>query len=93
MKDNYGVELLPKEFIGTGSRKGFWFKQIKGNQYKYLYAVHGKFDIQYEVIKPQIGINPISKTPFERYPSEKSLDILIWKFDVIEDAINFYKEL
>jgi hypothetical protein len=67
------IELKDK-FIGKGQVKGFRFTQIKKTEYGFIYRIHDKGRIYYEVFerKENNRFNCVS------YPSNKAFGVWAW---------------
>ena len=70
------MKELEKEFFGRGEVKGFYFKQIKSNQFAYIYEVHHP-----DVVEPHYSVfeRRVNKQfDCESYPNSNSFGIWAW---------------
>lgn len=85
------MKQLEIEFDGTGEVKGFHFKQIRANDYAYLYEVtFVETDKKhYEVFKKVIN------TQFDNisYPKSKSFGLWAWTIMSFEKALEKFELL
>lgn len=70
------MKELEKEFNGRGEVKGFHFKQIKANEFAYIYEVHNPDVIEphYEVFERRIN----EQFDCESYPKSNSFGVWAW---------------
>lgn len=95
------MKELEKEFIGTGSVKGFVFKQIKFNGNVYLYEVNTSSSIHYEVFERKeskggtsvIGGVEVTFEPKVLYPSDNAFGVWAYCCNTIEKANYRFDEL
>lgn len=83
------IPKLKEEFKGSGSVRGFHFKQLIRDKNKAIYEVNTGDTIHYEVFKIQIRKNWY-KTIGERYPSDFYFGKSAWCFSNKEQALRKY---
>jgi len=83
------MELLKKEFIGTGEVKGFNFTQIRCANRVFLYEVNTGDTKYYEVFKKVLNrrFGGIS------YPTSKSFGVWAWAYSTYDKALDKFNEI
>lgn len=82
-----GIKRLPREFIGKGEVKGFHFNQLLRTQNYCLYKVTNSGNTHYEVFEIKVYLLPITKEPYESYPTVNSFGVWAWTYANYNKAI------
>lgn len=90
MKDEFGIELLPSKFRGTGKHKDCYYRLLKVKGDIVFYEVRDDWDWRYEVAQIKIFISPITNSALEFYPSDEQLGERLWRFDDGNEAEEFF---
>ena len=97
---------LEKEFLGSGEVRGYNFKQVKANDYAYIYEVRilSGEDVgcaYYEVFERKVTKGgqiicdgeTVNVEPKEVYPSCKAFGIWAWCVSGYDNALRHFEEI